>query len=611
MREGFEEYLVTKWNGGYVGHMRRISRSLRLRSKYVPRTEAKEFLHIKVEGVDQLIASGKLKAIVRNNGQSRRILIERASLATVKQELDQSLYLKQAAARLGVPCYRVRELIKCNLLSPHKDIGIDGRSGQAFNSEDIQCLLDSVRKHLIRGARVAASDGISFLKALRKLKHVNVDLGQLIGIILDGAIRPVRLTSKPGLASLVFSKSDIKSYVAELERIQLGETLSVPEVARRLGIAVTATRFLIGKGIIQVCRQAVKGHYDLRISKDALDMFNANYVLPAKLAPQFNTTSSRLTNLLITNGVSPISGPKIDGGAQYVFLKTELEQVNLKAIWRASENEHIGRLNERKLIDVQGAAEILDIDPCNVLDLAERGILTLHRHVSPSRHQSNGPFFSMFTLEKYKARTIDYSGLVSATVAAEMIGVSVVVLYGYIPKKLLHVAVDHGGIGRRYFNLDEVKTLVELRHKLKQQYVTTAEVASICNVSKESVHEWVAAGLLHPISKDKAAGFVHKLYLRSDVEKLYAEREEFKAKRVNDGKSSRFGRPAGSNWQPVRNKVGPRIKQLCKKWSAIGKPVSAQRLRCQLVKEGHRVGLNTIYVCLRELRHQTGLIHSL
>lgn len=437
MREGFEEYLVTRWNGGYVGHMRRLTPSLRMRSTYVSRTEAKEFLRIKVEGVDQLIALGRLKAVVRNNGRFRRILIERASLNTVKQELEQSLYLKQAAARLGVSCHRVRELIKCNLLRPNEGVGIDGRSSQTFNSEDILCLLDSVRGQLIKGSRVDPSDNISFLKALRKLRRVNVDIGQFIQIILDGGLRPIRLNSKPGLASLMFSESCIKGYITELEQIRLGETLSVREVARRLGIGVTNTHFLVRKGIIQIRRQGATGRCDSRISETALNQFNSTYVLPAKLAPRFNTTSARLTNLIIASGIMPISGPKVDGGKQYVFLKTDLEQVDLKAMWRTSENEHIDRLNERKLIDVQRAAEILNAEPSDVLDLAGRGILTLHRHVSPSRHKSDGPFFSMFTLEKYKSRTVDYSGLVSATVAAEMLGVSVVTLYGYITKSWL------------------------------------------------------------------------------------------------------------------------------------------------------------------------------
>lgn len=605
MRAAFEEYLVSRWDGGHMAHMRRISQALRMRSRYVSRKDAKKFLRIKVEGVDRLIAKGKLKAIVRDNRSPRAILIERASLDFVKHELEHSLYLKQVAGMLGVSSQRVHEMIECNLLRPLKDEGIDGRSGWTFNSEEIKCLLAAIKGKLIKGSRIATGEHISFSKALRILDRVNIGIGQFIPIILSGTIRVVGLSPKPGLTSLIFSKSDIKGYITELERIRLGETFNVPEAAKRLGIGLPGTYFLIKKGIIQICRQAVKGHHDLRISKSTIDLFNSSHVLAAKLTQQFNTTSSRLTNLLITCGINPISGPKVDGGKQYVFRRTDIEQIDLVAIWRAFESEHINRLNDRNLIDARQAAKILDIDQGNVLDLAERGILKPHRHVASSRHKADGPFFSMFTIEKYKARTVDYNGLVSFTVAAEMLGVSVSTLYTYIPKKLLQVALDRGE-GRRYFRLDDVKTLIEDRNNLKQQYVTTAEVASLCKVEEGSVRAWIEAGLLQPICGPRVDGLVHNLYLRSDVEHLYAEREAFKAKRVSEGKSCRFGRPAGPNWQPVRKKVGPRIEQLIKKWSAQpnGQPISGQRLRRQLVKEGYRVGINTIYVCLRELRQQ-------
>lgn len=101
-------------------------------------------------------------------------------------------------------------------------------------------------------------------------------------------------------------------------------------------------------------------------------------------------------------------------------------------------------------------------------------------------------------------------------------------------------------------------------------------------------------------------GFGRNLYLRTDVERLHAEREAFKAKRDNEGGSYRFGRLAEPNSQPVRTRVAPRIKQLVKKWNARsnGQRVSGQRLHRQLLKEGYNVGINTIYVCLRELRRQ-------
>lgn len=609
MRAAFEEYLATRWEGGYAAYLRRLSPALLVRSKYVSRNDAKEFLHIKAEGVDKLIALGKLNAVIRYKGSARTILIERTSLEYVKHEFGQLIYLKQVAAILGLPKQRICELIKCNLLRSANGEYIDGRSSVAFSSEEVRSLLSAVNGQLMKGRRVAPNENVEFLKALRILGRKSVDVGQFIQLILDGTICPIGKGPKPGLASLTFSKSDINCYITELERSWLGETYSAAEVAKILGIGLSSTRFLISKGLIQSRRQAVKGHHDLRISKSAVDIFNSTYTLPAKLVHQFNTTSSRLTNLLMVNGVNPVSGPKTDEGKQYVFNRVDVENINLKALWSASESEHISRLNERNLIEAEHAAEILSIKQSEVLDLATRGILLPHRHVSPNRHKTDGPFFSMFILEKYKAQMTDYSGLVSATAAAEMLSVSVATLYRYIPKGLLHVALDRAEAGRCYFYLREVKTLIEEREKLRRQCITTTEVAHICKVAKESVHEWVAAGLLHPISGPRASGLIHRLYLRSDVEKLRVEREAFKAKRVSEGRSSRFGRSSRANRRSVRNEVAPRIKQLVKKWNA--KPdeqrISGEALHRQLITEGYKIGINTVYVCLRELRQQTSL----
>jgi hypothetical protein len=70
-------------------------------------------------------------------------------------------------------------------------------------------------------------------------------------------------------------------------------------------------------------------HYpDLLIGKDDLDLFNSTYVLSAKVAARPGTISGHLTRLLTTQGIQPISGPKVDGGRQYVFRKSDLDAIN-------------------------------------------------------------------------------------------------------------------------------------------------------------------------------------------------------------------------------------------------------------------------------------------
>jgi len=350
MREAFEEYLATKWEGGYTAYLKRLSPALLARSKYASKNEAKEFLHITGGGVGRLIALGKLKAVVRQEGNVKSFLIERSSLEFVKHEFGQLLNFKQTMAILDVAKQRVYQLLEYGLLKPVSGGCIDQRSELAFSLEDIRSLLTVIGSKVEKARQVAPSESIGFLKTLRILGRKSINIGQFIQIILEGTICPIEVNTKAGLSSMLFSKIDINRYIIELERNRLGETYSAAEVAEKLGVGLSNVRFLINKGIIPVCRPAVKGHHDLRISKSTVDIFNSTYVLPAKLVHQFNTTSSRLTNLLIAHGINPISGPKNDGGRQYIFNREDLEKVDLEAIWRESESEHIGRLNERKLI---------------------------------------------------------------------------------------------------------------------------------------------------------------------------------------------------------------------------------------------------------------------
>lgn len=542
MRFAFEEYIATKWDGGYVAHVKRLSHAARERSKYVSKKEGAKILNIGTVGIDRLIAIGKLKAVVRESNNSRAILIERESLTPVKHELEHSLYLSQVIKLLGVSRERVLDLIECGLLIPLQGQD-DGRSDWKFSGSDTKAVLADVGKRVLKKAPVGSRETISFLMALRTLRRVNVGIGQFLRMVLEDVIHPVGRSASPGLASFIFLKSQISGYTRELERIQIGETLSVPEVAKLLGIGLNNVRFLIKKGIIQTHRQAIKGRCDLRVSRGAINLFESTYVLPAKVARRLGTVSSRLTNLLIASGATPVSGPKVDGGLQYAFSKADIENVDFNLLLSSSKGEHVSRLNERKLVDVRRAADLMNIDRSDVLDLVERGILTPHRHLPLGEHSASGPFFSTYTIEKYNDRTVNYVGLVSSKIAAEMLGISVSTLNDrYVPKKLLQVTLGGGHPGKRYFRLADVKMLIKNRKNLERYCITTSEAASICKVSQNSIHHWVEDGLLHPVSWSRVDGLNHNLYLRSDVEKLKLERGAFKDKCAKEGKTTRYGR---------------------------------------------------------------------
>jgi hypothetical protein len=335
MRSAFEEYLSSRWDGGYTAHLRRLNDTVRRSGKYVSRREAKKLLKIGVLGVDSLIAAGKLKAVVRCRKVGRLILIEREPLLAFKSELEQSLYLKQVEKFLGVSRRRVLELVDGGLLTPLRGPDVDGCSDWKFSKKDIDSLLARIEEK-VTIVKTEPCTTVSFLMAFRKLTRVNIGVAQFLQAILGDEVIPCEKTAKSGLAAFLFSKADVSDYVCGQRRKQMGETYSVPEAAKLLGVTQDVVYFLARKGVLS-SRSGVNEHYsDLLISKDDLEEFSSAYIFPAKLAKQLSTGSSHLTQLWAAQGIHPVSGPGVDGGRQYVFKKSDFEMINIEGTISAS-----------------------------------------------------------------------------------------------------------------------------------------------------------------------------------------------------------------------------------------------------------------------------------
>ncbi|HWS99692.1 MAG TPA: TniQ family protein [Pyrinomonadaceae bacterium] len=213
LRIAFEEYLITRWDGGYTNHLRRFDDAARCNGKYASRREAKKLLKVGVKSIDNLIAAGRLKAVVRRQGNTRLILIERASLLNFKRELEQSLYLKQVQGILGVTHERALELINCKLLNPLRGRSVDGCSDWRFSEKEVKGLLEQIKKKVTPVTSVGTDGTISFLMAFRKLGRAQISMGQFIRDIIDDEIYPCGISSKQGLAAIQLSKKQVTEYV--------------------------------------------------------------------------------------------------------------------------------------------------------------------------------------------------------------------------------------------------------------------------------------------------------------------------------------------------------------------------------------------------------------
>jgi hypothetical protein len=109
-------------------------------------------------------------------------------------------------------------------------------------------------------------------------------------------------------------------------------------------------------------------------------------------------------------------------------------------------------------------------------------------------------------------------------------------------------------------------------------------------------------GDLRAVRGPRIDGFGRYLFSKDNVEAVRKQREAFKRKRAREGGSQRFGKPAGPRRSPVVAAITPRVKELMTEAAIKGTRISAATIHKQLMKEGYALGINSVYVCLRNAR---------
>lgn len=629
MRTAFREYVDIRRRESYIENAQlnscstsQVGRSpktaLRERGKgdYMSAIAARKALKISWHSINRLIATEKLRAIVSSRGGSRVFLIERKSVDELKIDLDGALFLKQVAAALGLSTERIKELIEGGVLRSIRDPGIDGRSDKKFSHREVLGVLDEFEKRVPSGksprsGKEVKSKALSFNDTLRKVGRVNISLSTFVQSVLDGLIKPCGKCKKAGLQQFLFSEAEISEYAQRTLSLQTNGALSLAEVSRQLGVTRAIVSVLLKKKFLPAQKLPNLEALGQLVTKEDFELFNTNYVLIAKEAKKLKTTSLYIVDLLVAQGVHPVSGTKDGGKTVYLFRKTDVGQVNLESLVSRAKAEHqSSRIKSGttlpSVLSSAQVAEALEIDLQTVLQLAESGILKPYNSQSSKTvqlHSDQDYYFSAYVVEKYRSQSIDYSGLISAAVAARMLDKTLSSFYQkYVNTLQLIATVADGMKGNLYFKRAEVEALAET----EKQKIKSGEVAAILGVNISCVDKLTVSGDLRPVSGPGVDGFGYNLYLRDDVERLREERDAFKAACIKEGRTTRFGKPAGPKARPVQDVIGPRIDRLSEKWQERmpDRRITGERLYQQLIKEGYRTGINAVYVYLRQKQRQ-------
>lgn len=164
--------------------------------------------------------------------------------------------------------------------------------------------------------------GIS--RALRQWKQKSTS--GLIGDLLDGTISACCFDRSIGINSLQIQASDLP------QREACTEFLLLEDVADLCGVHTECIRFISSRTPLLRSVEKSGRTAKYRFRKQDVAAFHATYVFAGALAGELKVGRTTLAAKLQSAGLTPVSGPRIDGGLTFLFRREDLKSIDLDAV---------------------------------------------------------------------------------------------------------------------------------------------------------------------------------------------------------------------------------------------------------------------------------------
>lgn len=316
----FAAYINEEWAGGYLtAKNTRLSTGNLGPARYVTRAEAARRLHVRPEAIDSLINGGVLRAVHRQAGQRRMVLIEGDDVAGAMTRTAELLTGQQVGELLGLSKAALRPILHHNLLVPVRGPGIDGYCRPMYRRPDAEGLLAAVLGCAAPGRE---GDGIVSLEGvIRRVTAAGMTVADILQEVLCGRL-PVAAqdVGLSGLKRALFLAEEITAMILR-GRISPEHRLTMTEAARRLGIKDQVMSHLVKIGLLSTVLGR-RGTRTLRmIDADELHRFSQTYASGSEVAIHLRTSPRHAAEMLAKQGIHAVTGPDIDGGRQWFFLR--------------------------------------------------------------------------------------------------------------------------------------------------------------------------------------------------------------------------------------------------------------------------------------------------
>jgi hypothetical protein len=261
------------------------------------------------------------KVIVKNNirlPSGRQVSsFHQANLPHIEAIAKDVMDLQTTATYLGVSERVVRELIATKIVRPIVMRKQANMANWLISKQQVKHLL-------IKTIFKQNEDLVSFSSIVKHWRLRDGELVQLVKALISKELNAFDDSHE----SVVIGKAMLDKLAAKnwLCTLRKGlNTLSIDEAAQQLGIKQQVAYHLEKVGLLLSIQTKQAGK---QIPKDAIITFDHKYIALSILAKLQQTSP---TALFKTLKVKPITGPKIDGGRQYFYLRSTLQMTKGKS----------------------------------------------------------------------------------------------------------------------------------------------------------------------------------------------------------------------------------------------------------------------------------------
>jgi hypothetical protein len=254
----------------------------------------------------------------RLNSQANNSIIIRKYLYPEKNNMmkaKQSVLVRsEVCKRLGLGKDAVTRLLNSDYIETVRGPKLDGYHKWIINSESVEKLILTFKNRARESYEIDNSYSfISFTKAMFILTGYMLTVVDLVKFVYDGVLCPYYKGDNEKVGELFFVKEEL------IEVIE-GRFVSVERVKTFMDESKYNVMSWVKKGYINT----IKNKHGNLLTKEGVEEFKNTYISLNEILKTYGIVSpGAVLNALINNNIHPVTGPRVDNGKGYLFLRKD------------------------------------------------------------------------------------------------------------------------------------------------------------------------------------------------------------------------------------------------------------------------------------------------